>query len=221
MWWKKTKRPVPTWWRTYEQKFRSTPPLRTPIRELSFVVFDTETTGLDPQQDQILSLGAVRVTHQKVEISDHLDLLVNADPSKTEAIPIHGILPQANLSRGISAEELLQTFVDFAGSAILIGHHVGFDRTVLNAVAKKTVGRPLKNKTLDTATLAIRTELGRNPGNYRRSDYSLDRLCERYQLPDHDRHTAAGDALITALLFMKLLVRLERKGVTTLRDLLR
>jgi len=52
-------------------------------------------------------------------------------------------------------------------------------------------------------------------------NFSLDALCKQYQVPIRDRHTASGDALITALLFLKLIGRLEAKGVHEFGDLIK
>jgi len=78
----------------------------------------------------------------------------------------------------------------------------------------------LKNKYLDTAKLAIRVEHLHPTQLLKPSDYTLDALCNRYKIPMHDRHTAAGDALLTSLLSLKLLSKLKKRGVKTLGDLL-
>ncbi|HKK78702.1 MAG TPA: hypothetical protein VJ933_03695, partial [Phaeodactylibacter sp.] len=79
-------------------------------------------------------------------------------------------------------------------------------------------GVKLKNKGVDTAVLARR--LANHPQLAKRGAFGLDQLCQDYHIPMSDRHTAAGDAYITAILLMKMLRRLEKRGVRTLGDLL-
>ena len=72
---------------------------------------------------------------------------------------------------------------------------------------------------MDTAKLAIRIEHFQHTQSLDHSEFTLDALCDRYRIPMHDRHNAAGDALLTALLFLKLLTKLRKRGIQTLKDL--
>ena len=107
-------------------------------------------------------------------------------------------------------------------NSIIVGHHIGFDFAVLNPAFQEHLGGQLRNQILDTNQLAKRItspfykmEIGQG------KNFSLDALCKQYGVPIYDRHTASGDALITALLFLKLIGRLEGKGIRHLIDLLR
>jgi len=111
--------------------------------------------------------------------------------------------------------------LDYLQNSVIVGHHIGFDFAVLNRAFQEHLGGQLRNQTLDTNYLAKRihspfykTSIDQN------LNFSLDALCKQYHVPVHDRHTASGDALITALLFLKLMGQLERKGVKYLGDLL-
>lgn len=216
---KKNKEDLPSFWRDYDAHFSKTLSKNMPVEEVAFVIFDTETTGLDIHKDKILSLGAVRLKNNRLNVSDSLDLLIAQEVQKPgKSAEIHGIL-NAHIQNGLSEREALEQFVTFCKDAVLVGHHVAFDVAMLDQLARKITGRRLKNKTIDTLDLAKRVN---PPGAFvRPGDYSLDRLCRLYQLPTSDRHTAAGDAYITALLLMKLLVRLRKRGVLTLGQLLR
>ena len=110
--------------------------------------------------------------------------------------------------------------MDYCGNSIIVGHHIGFDMAILNAIAKKLVSDELRNKTIDTASMSIRIEQVRSDYYFQQQDYSLDALTSRYQIPTNDRHTAAGDAYMTAILFLKLLTLLQKKGVNTLGKLM-
>jgi DNA polymerase-3 subunit epsilon len=91
---------------------------------------------------------------------------------------------------------------------------------MINQHLSRNYGLKLRNRTLDTARMARRLD-----GNLREAaigqPYALDKMCERFQIPAHDRHNAAGDAYITAILFLKLRHRLASRGVDSLRALLK
>ncbi len=206
----------------YLQAFAQKIPRPTPLNQLRFVVFDTETSGLDPHKASLLSLGAVVVQNACIRINESLEVTAFA-PAATlgDNIAIHGIT-RGELREGVKEEEILQHWLDFTGNAVLVAHHAAFDLAVLNRISKKYYGVRLKNPVLDTAYLAKRLEHGTRLDEYiKPEDYSLDRLCERYHIPPDDRHTAAGDAFITAQLLLKLLANARKKGIRSYSDLLR
>lgn len=192
------------------------------IDELSFVVFDTETSGLDPQKAQLLSLGAVKVRQRSVLVEQSLEMTVFAPTSDIQDnVAIHGIT-QRELRDGLGEETILQHWLAFIGNAVLVAHHAAFDLAMMNQLCRKYYGIRLKNTVLDTAHLAKRLEHGTQLQEYiRPEDYSLDKLCERYGISPDDRHTAAGDAFITAQLLLKLLAYARKKGIRSYGELLR
>ena len=136
-----------------------------------------------------------------------------------EAIEVHGILPNER-HYNLSEAEAVQRFLAFCQDAVLVGHHVSFDLAMVNNALKRMGGKKLLNKQVDTIDLARRIA-GPELAVYRQGAFGLDALCQQYRIPLSDRHTAAGDAYITAVLLMKLLSRLEKRGVDTLGQLLR
>jgi DNA polymerase-3 subunit epsilon len=216
----KSERPMPAFWQAYREHFAQTCHRHTPIAELRFVVFDTETTGLEPGRSRLLSIGAVAVQHWQVDLADRLECYLLADGAGegAAAVPVHGILPnerQGNLSEAAALED----FLAFCRDGVLVGHHLGFDVAMINHALKRLGGGKLLNRQLDTLELARRVAGGELI--YRPGAFSLDGLCQQYHIPMSDRHTAAGDAYLTAILLMKLLARLEKRGVNTLGQLLR
>jgi len=106
-----------------------------------------------------------------------------------------------------------------------VAHHAAFDMRMLEKAIAPYRGAKVWNPSVDTAQLARRVEVSAMTSNQARgaeqqSDYQLDRLVERYGIDIPERHTAAGDALATALLFQRLLKKAERRGIVTLGDLL-
>lgn len=214
---------VPAYWQHYLQTIDIQVPPHTPIAETTFVVFDTETTGLNSKTDKVLSIGAVKVQGLQVLVQDTFETLVRQDvQAGNKSAEVHGILP-GQVQTGLPEQEALKAFLKFAGSAILVGHHVRFDVEMLNQMARRqSINDKLRNYTLDTAQLAIRLERRHSsPDTFSSSDYSLDALVQKYNLPTEDRHTATGDAFTTAILLLKLLALAKKRGITTIGELVK
>ncbi|MBV6658598.1 MAG: PAS domain-containing protein [Devosiaceae bacterium] len=187
----------------------------TPLSALTCVVFDTETTGLEPSKgDEIISIGAARIVNGRLLRGEIFNEFVNPGRSIPAAsTKIHGIT-SAMVADAPSALETLPRFHRYVGPAALIAHNAAFDMKFL-ALKESAVGVRFSQPVLDTLLLAAHA-LGRD------ETLSLDGLSERFgiTLPPEDRHTALGDALATGEVFLRLLPILETKGVRTLGDAL-
>ena len=221
-WWAKDQKLLPDtpYWQAYEDSFKEQPQRNTPIRELRFVVLDTETTGLDVQKDNILSIGAVAVRDQKIWINDRFEAFLPQIPTQQtkglEAVPVHGILGK-HANQKQTTTEILIDFLAYLGGSIFVAQHAAFDYGILQSAYQHHLQGYLLNKSLDTAHLAHRLD-DPSRSSYLNStkakQYGLDQLCKRYNIPIEGRHTASGDALLTAILLVKLLSRLEDRGIT-------
>ncbi|TRX50880.1 3'-5' exonuclease [Fulvivirga sp. M361] len=191
------------------------------LEGLRFVVFDTETTSLNVKEARLLSLGAVSCTSHQINIETALDCYVSwEESSRPENVEIHGITKRQS-DKGMTPEQLIETFLEYIKGAVLVAHHIDFDVAMVNAVLDKYYkGLSLANPKLDTAQLAIRLEHSRfDRSNVNRKDYTLDALMERFQVTPLERHSALGDAYSTALLLMRLLYRLRKRGIDRLDKL--
>ena len=188
--------------------------LRRPWEGERFVVFDTETTGLDPQRDQPVSLGAASVVEGRIAVGDTFHRVIASETSSSrDSIVVHGLTPD-KVAQGSGAHDVLTDFLLWTGDAVLVAHHAPFDLAMLNPIAVAACGAPIQNLVLDTVDLARR--LARS--EHERHD--LDSLLDRYDIPEGGaRHTALGDALLTARLLQKLLKSLAGRGVETLAEL--
>ena len=197
-WFKKIVKDHPKFWETYLTYFDE-----NQDKKKRFVVFDCETTGLDYRTDRILSIGAVAIENNQIIVSDFMEVFLLQDVFNAESVPIHGILKEGKEEKIVEAEAIIR-FLDFIKDATLVGHHVDFDIEMINqGLARLEVGK-LKNQAMDTDVM------------YQKLKYlpqeqqsSLDELCDIYKIRKSDRHTASGDAFITALLFLKLKKKLE------------
>ena len=202
----------PQFWLDYLAKFKQKPSKN--IKKTRFVVFDTETTGLDPKTDRILSIGGIAVKNNVIEVADSLEIYLKQETFNKEAVKIHGILKQGQLIK-TSEKEALEKFILFIENSVLVAHHVGFDLKMINLALKRmNLGR-LKNKTIDTGVLYKKLN------NKKNKHYNLDALCDEFKIPKHDRHTASGDAFLTAQLFLKILSHLKKERTLHYSDLFR
>ena len=184
-----------------------------PLKALTSVVFDTETTGLEPSKgDEMISIGAVRIVNGRLLRGEIFNEFIN--PGR--AIPaastkIHGIT-DSMVADAPTATETLPRFHGFVGPGALIAHNAAFDMKFLS-LKEKVAGVRFNQPVLDTLLLAAHA-LGRD------ETLSLDGLSERFgiELAAEDRHTALGDAVATAEVFLRLLPILEAQGVRTLGE---
>ena len=200
-------------------------PRSTPLADVRFVVFDSETSGLDLAKNRLLSIAGVAMSGPEVQLDDAFEAMVaQADVGGANAAVVHGLVPN-DLAGGLPEDEAAARFLAFAGDAVLVAHHAAFDIQMLRKAIAEHRGATVWNPAIDTAQLAERVEVGpmrssRATGTNPSASYRLDNLVERYAIDLADRHTAAGDALATALLFQRLLKKAERRGIRTLGDLL-
>ncbi len=182
-----------------------------------FVVLDTETTGFDYNKDRILCIGAVVLQNNTIAIQDSFEIYIEQELYNQATAQIHGILKQHVLDRPKELEAL-QQFLAFLGDSIIIAHHTKFDVTMINNALERNGFSKLKNKTLDTAELYKKTLLI-SPILERKEHYTLDDLADKFDISVKDRHTALGDAYITAISFLKILEKMRKKKEITLKDL--
>lgn len=193
-------------------------PAEEPPDNVRFVVLDCELTGLDPQRAKIVSVGAVALESNEIVLADSLDELVRFD-FNTSAVTVHGVTRQQS-EGGRRVEDVLEDLLLYLGAAPIVGHHIGFDLTALNGVYQHFFGMTLPNRSMDTMRLAIALERAGALEPQEKPDFSLDALLWRFGIEPHDRHTAAGDAFLTAQVFQRLLARAVRHGADTLGKLL-
>lgn len=204
---------LPIFWQNYAQSFEEKLPEK--ISEVRFIIFDTETTGFDFNEDRILSIGAVRIENQSIEISDNFEVFLDQTKFNPETVKIHGIIKNERFEK-ITELEALKKFLNYIQNSVLVAHHAGFDIKMVNKALNRNNLPKLKNKVLDTAVLYRNTRIMTNFID-RDKVYSLDEIAEAYNIDLIDRHTASGDAYITALIFMKLIGRLKNPDYKLIR----
>ena len=181
------------------------------LSELTYTVFDTETTGLNPSQgDEIIQIGATRILNGKLLRSESFEQLVDPErPLAPESAKIHGITSE--MLRGQpTIDKVLPAFHAFAADTVLIAHNAAFDMRFLQLKEAQT-GLRFDQPVIDT--LLLSAVIHPNQESHR-----LEAIAERLGLTIVGRHTALGDAIVTAEVFLKLVPLLAEKGIRTLRQ---
>jgi DNA polymerase-3 subunit epsilon len=188
----------------YRARFAQTWSDATTIERVRFVVLDSETTGLNPATDRIITIGAVAVIDGEIVLEDSFAALLKMERN-TEAVTVHGVTRDES-RKGIEESQALELFLDYLGDGVIVGHHIGHDIATFDAAYGRHWGFQLANRSLDTMDLTLHLErdgafAGRPPIRH----FTLDALCEMFGVIPHDRHTAGGDAFITAQVFLRLI----------------
>ena len=212
-WFKKDESHLPEFWQKYSAKFENNQKLQL-VAETTFVVLDTETTGFDQDKDRILSIGCVKVSNNKLLVSDSFEIYLKQEKFNPDTVEIHGLIKHERFET-VTEEKALQLFLKYIGNSVLVAHHAGFDINMINAAMKRNQLPKLKNQVLDTGVLYRKTRIISNFIDQHKN-YTLDEIALAYNIDLKDRHTAIGDAFITAIAFLKILGRLKRKKLKEL-----
>ncbi len=179
------------------------------LGDLSYTVFDTETTGLDPTGgDEIISVGAVRVVNRRLLRNESFERLV--DPQRrvpAGSTAVHGIT-SAMLAGQPTIDVVLPAFARYAADTVLVGHNVGFDMQFLTLAEPRT-GVRFTQPVLDTLLL----DAVLHPDH---EEHSLEAIAGRLGVTVLGRHTALGDALVTGEVFLGMITLLQQRGIGTL-----
>ena len=185
---------------------------RRRLRELTFVVFDTETTGLNPAEgDEIIQLGAIRIVKGRMLFDETVDQLV--DPQRSvpaSSVAIHGIAPELLVGQPTLGES--SPAFGPSSRARCWSPIMPPSTCVFSTCSGPT---PASNSTTRSSTPCS------SPRSFTpTSAPPLDAIAERFDIPIIGRHTALGDAIVTAEVLLKLIPLLEAQGIDTLEEAL-
>ena len=195
-WIKNINKEHPDFWKSYVAKFES--------KTNRYVVLSTETTGLNPKKDVILSFGAVGVVDDIIRIGDNFEVVILQYKYLHDNGLSNEFLIESKLSK-LAEPQAIQALVDYIGNAVLVGHRIHFDIEMINDVLEKMECGKLKNEALDVEIMHQKLT------DIMNKSFSLEDLIKQYKLPLNERNSASDDAYSIALLFVKLKARLGFK----------
>ena len=195
-WIKNINKEFPDFWKLYLAKFES--------KSNRYVVLSTETTGLNPKKDVILSFGAIGVIDDIIRIGDNFEVVILQYKYLHDNGLSNEFLIESKLSK-LAEYQAIQALVDYVGNAVLVGHRIHFDIEMINDVLEKMECGKLKNEALDVEIMHQKLM------DITNKSFSLEDLVKQYKIPLSERNSASDDAYSIALLFVKLKARLGFK----------
>ncbi|MFN3599460.1 MAG: exonuclease domain-containing protein [Aquificaceae bacterium] len=162
------------------------------LEEVCFVVFDTETTGLDLKRDEAISIGAVKIEGLKIDISKSFYRILKPSKDYGESIKVHGITPR-DLKEGKERKEVCEEFINYSMGCILAGFFVHIDIAMIRNLVEKECEGIFYPYAIDLLDML----------EDQREASSLEDLLKRYKLPASVFHNALEDAYMTALLLLR------------------
>jgi len=190
---------LPQFWKSYLTYFDR----NNKETKKRYVVFDLETSGLNYTEDVILSIGAIGILENAIEINDFLEIHIKHEKFATQSVALLGLLKQVKPEKYVEAEAIIQ-FLNFVKDATLISHNINLDIELINHTLKRLGLGKLKNPVMDTDILFQKYK------DYPENQHtSLDELCDALKVRKSERQTVSGNAYTTAVIFLKLKKKLR------------
>jgi len=170
--------------------------------EDEIVIFDCETTGLNPKVDNIISIGAVKIKGNKILTNEAIHIFVKQDEQIShESITIHQIR-HCDLKDAIPIEEAIEKFLYYIGNRKLVGYYLEFDVAMINKYIKPMFGITLPNKKEEISAIYYDKKIIKTP--QANIDLSFNTILEDLALPKLQAHDALNDSVMTAMMYLKL-----------------
>lgn len=193
-WIKNINKEYPEFWKKYLEKFET--------KSNRYVILNTETSGLNPKKDVILSFGAIGIENEVIKVSDSLELVILQykylhDNGLSNEFIIESKFPK------FAENNAIEELVNYIGNATLVGHRIHFDIEMINEALEKMECGKIKNEALDIEIMhqKLYDEINKQ--------HSVDELIQTYKIPVHERNSTLEDAYSMALLFLKLKSKLK------------
>jgi DNA polymerase III subunit epsilon len=172
------------------------------VHEDEVVVYDCETTGLNPKKDNIISIGAVKIKGNRILTNEAIHLFIKQKGEiNHKSITIHQIR-NCDLEGAISIDEAIEEFLYYIGNRRLVGYYLEFDVAMINKYTKPMFGITLPNKQEEVSAIYYDKKIATIPqGNI---DLRFDTILKELALPKLNAHDALNDAIMTAMIYLKL-----------------
>ncbi|EKO3427697.1 3'-5' exonuclease [Vibrio fluvialis] len=188
----------------WHYKLRGSPyqALFTAPDEQEYISLDCETTSLDPNRAELVTIAATKIIGNRILTSQPFEVRLRAPQSlDSGSVRIHRMRHQ-DLIDGISEHEALTRLLDFIGNRPLVGYHIRYDKKILDIACRRHLGFPLPNSLIEVSQIYHDKLEKHLPNAY--FDLSLDAICRHLDLPLQDKHDALQDAIAAALVYVRL-----------------
>jgi DNA polymerase-3 subunit epsilon len=187
------------YYRLKESPYR---PLFAGVDHSEYVSLDCETTSLDPNCAELVTIAATKIIGNRILTSKPFEVRLRAPQSlDSGSVKIHKIRHQ-DLADGISEREALVKLLAFIGNRPLVGYHIRYDKKILDLACRRHLGFPLPNPLIEVSQIYHDKLEQHLPNAY--FDLSLDAICKHLELPIQNKHDALQDAISAALVFVRL-----------------
>jgi DNA polymerase-3 subunit epsilon len=195
-WIKNINKEFPEFWKAYLSKFSK--------KSNRYVILSTETTGLNPEKDVILTIAAFGVVDDSIHIGDSFENVLLQYKYFHDNKLSNEFIIESKMDK-LGEPDAIKALVEYLGNAVLVGHHIDFDVEMINAALERLDCGRLKNEALDIDIMYRKLQ------DITDKEFSLDELSDAFKIPKSDRNSSAEDAYRIALLFLKLKSRLGLK----------
>jgi len=167
-----------------------------------YISLDCETTGLNPKKDEILSIGAVLIKDNKILMRKTFNIFVKPSKSiNSESIKIH-LLREIDLKNAIEPDIAIFKLLEFIGSRPIVGYYIDFDTSIISRYTQNLIGIKLPNQKIEVSSIYY--DLKKTIDNYGFIDLKFDTMMKNLDIPFLGKHDALNDAIMTAMMFLKL-----------------
>jgi len=172
------------------------------INQNEYIVLDTETTGLNPKKDEILSIGAVKIINNKIITSKSFEIFIKpTNKISSKSISIHHILPD-DLVNCVSINEALKELFFFIKNLPIIGYYISFDINILNTYIEKYIGTTLNNEQIELSDMYYKRYKKHSAHEF--VDLKFDTIMKELDIPKLKKHDALNDSIMSAMMYLKL-----------------
>ena len=174
----------------------------TNVKNDEYIVLDTETTGLNPKKDEILSIGAVRIKNNKILTSQSFEIFIKpSNKISAKSITIHQIRDH-DLKDAVDINEALEELLYFISNLPIVGYYISFDINILNTYLKRYIGSTLHNEKIELSSMYYKRYKKHSAHEF--VDLKFDTIIEKLDIPKLSKHDALNDAIMSAMMFLKL-----------------
>lgn len=192
-WLKNINKEHPEFWKNYHSKFEK--------RSSRYVILKTHNTGLNPDKDVILSIGAISVINNSIIVRDSFEVILLQYVYLHENGLSNEFIIESKQPK-LGEREAMQAFINFIGNAVLVGHRIDSDVDFINVALEKMDCGKLKNEALDIEIMY------RKLHDITDKEFSIGALCDIFKIHKSEEHSSSEDAYNIAVLFLKLKSRL-------------